>query len=264
MIGRHLRATPTMLRVGFAEMVAYRAEMVVWILTATLPLVMLALWHAAAEQGPLSGFGQADFARYFTATLVVRQLTGAWLVWELNHQVRTGGLSPQLLRPVHPLAYNLAVTVAALPFRILVLTPILVALVWWRPEIAIAPTPAQALLGAASVVLAFLLSWLVQAIFGMLAFWLEQSMGLFMLWFAGWGLLGGYFLPVPLLPPAVATLAAWLPFQATLATPVEVVLGLSADPARAVLVQVAWVALAGAAAAAMWRAGLRRYGAVGA
>lgn len=261
---RHLRATPTMLRVGFAEMVAYRAEVVVWILTASLPLVMLALWNAAAAEGPLAGFGQAEFARYFTATLVVRQLTAAWVVWELNHHVRTGSLSPMLLRPVTPLAFHLSETVAAMPFRLVVLAPIVAALVWWRPDIAFLPSLSQVLLGSISVVLAFLLAWLVQAIFGMLSFWLEQSVGLFSLWFAAYALLGGYFLPLALLPEGVAAWAAWLPFQATLAAPVELFLGISADPVRALAIQAGWVSLAAAGAALMWKRGLRRYGAVGA
>lgn len=258
-----LRASPTLLRVGFAEMVAYRAEMVVWILTATLPLVMLALWNAAAAEGPLAGFGQAEFARYFTVTLVVRQLTGAWVVWDLNHGVRTGELSTYLLRPVHPLAWNLAQTIAALPFRLVVLAPILAALLLWRPDIAFLPSPGVVLAGALSVLLAFILSWLVQAMFGMLAFWFEQSLGLFNLWFAAWAFLGGYVLPLDLLPGAVRTAAAWLPFQATLAAPIELLLG-RAPIAQTLAVQAAWVALAFVLARSMWRRGLRRYGAVGA
>jgi len=245
-------------------MVAYRAEMVVWILTATMPLVMLALWNAAAAQGPLAGFGQAEFARYFTATLVVRQLTGTWLVWELSNMVRTGSLSPQLLRPLHPLSLNLAETLAALPFRLVVLTPIVAALLVWRPDIAFLPAPSTLLLTALSTVLAFLLSWLVQGLFGMLAFWLDQSVGLFSVWFAIYALLGGYFLPLPLLPPMVRDAARWLPFQATLAAPVEILLGTNGDPLEALAVQLGWVLVAGALAAWMWRAGLRRYGAVGA
>ena len=41
-------ALPTLLRVGLSEVVAYRAEFVVWILTTNMPLVMLAIWHAVA------------------------------------------------------------------------------------------------------------------------------------------------------------------------------------------------------------------------
>src|SRR5262249_48699956 len=41
-----VKAFPTLMRIGVAEVVAYRAEFLVWILTTNMPLVMLALWHA--------------------------------------------------------------------------------------------------------------------------------------------------------------------------------------------------------------------------
>lgn len=259
-----LRAMPTMLRVGFAEMVAYRAEMIVWILTATLPLVMLALWSAAAEGGSVAGYGQAEFARYFTVTLVVRQVTGAWLVWELNHLVRSGALSPQLLRPVNPLLFNLAETAAAIPTRLVVLAPILALLLLWRPDIAFWPGLIPLLQGMLSLLLAFFLSWLVQAIFGMLAFWLEQSVGLFSLWFVAWGLLGGYLIPLPLLPETLREVALWLPFQSTLGAPVEILLGIDPLPWRSLFIQAGWVLVAALLARSMWTRGIIRYGAVGA
>src|SRR5690606_3990107 len=40
-IARTLTALPTLLRIGVAETVAYRAEFVVWMLTSTMPLVNL-------------------------------------------------------------------------------------------------------------------------------------------------------------------------------------------------------------------------------
>jgi ABC-2 type transport system permease protein len=43
-VTRIFRLYPQLLRTGFAEAVAYRAEFVVWMMTTTLPLVMLALW----------------------------------------------------------------------------------------------------------------------------------------------------------------------------------------------------------------------------
>jgi ABC-2 type transport system permease protein len=259
-----LRAAPTLLRVGFAEMVAYRAEMVIWILTATLPLVMLALWSAAAEEGPLMGFGQAEFARYFTVNLVLRQLTGAWVVWELNYQVRDGSLSPMLLRPLNPLLWNLATTLAAIPFRLVVLAPIVGLLLWWRPDIAFVPSGAQALAFALSLPMAFLLSWLVQCAFGCLAFWFEQSMGMFQVYNVVWGFLGGYLVPVALLPAGLLGLATWSPFRASFGTALDLLLGLSTDPARDLLVQAGWVGAAAALVWWLWRRGVRRYGAVGA
>ena len=99
-VARAVRAMPAMFRIGFAELVAYRAEMVVWILSATMPLIMLALWNSVVAEAPIAGFGPTEITRYFAATLVVRQLTGAWLVWHLNWMIRTGGLSAKLLRPI--------------------------------------------------------------------------------------------------------------------------------------------------------------------
>jgi ABC-2 type transport system permease protein len=259
-----LRAAPTLLRIGFAEMVAYRAEMVIWILTATLPLVMLALWSAAAEGGPLLGFGQAEFARYFTVNLVLRQLTGAWVVWEMNYMVRTGALSPMLLRPLNPLLWNLATTLAAIPFRMVVLTPILGLLLFWRPDIAFMPSGTQLLQFCLSLPLAFLLSWLIQCAFGCLAFWFEQSMGMFQVYNVVWGFLSGYLVPVALLPAGMLVLATWSPFRAAFGTTLELLLGLSTDPWRDLLVQAGWTAMTLGLVVLLWKRGIRRYGAVGA
>lgn len=258
-----LRAFPAIFRVAFAGLVAYRAEMVIWVLTATIPLVMLALWNAAAEAGPLGDFGQTEIARYFTTTLIVRQLTGAWIVWELNWSIRKGELSPKLLRPMNPLVYNFAETLAALPFRAVVLAPMIGALLWWRPDIAFWPGWTRGLAFLASVALAFVISWLVQVLFGLLAFWWDQSLGLFYAWFTVWGFFSGYFVPVPLLPEAVRAASPWLPFHASLGAPIDVVVGV-APIAETLAVQAAWALLMVAAAAWTWRAGIRRYGAVGA
>ena len=255
-------AVPTLWRVAVAGMVAYRAEMVIWILSATLPLVMLALWDAAAIAGPLEGFGQADFARYFTVTMVVRQLTGAWIVWELNYAVRSGTLSPQLLRPVNPLVYNLFETLAAIPWRRLVLIPLVGGLVAWRPEVVFTPVWWRVPLFAVSILLAFAVAWLVQALFGVLAFWFDQAIGIFSVHFALWSFFSGYIIPMTLLPDGVAQLARWLPFYSSLGAPVDVLLGRAGVPEIAA--QLFWVvALAGLLNVA-WTRGIRRYGAVGA
>lgn len=260
---RIVRAFPTLLRVAVAEMVAYRAEMIIWILTSTLPLVMLALWNAAAANGPLQGFGQVEFARYFAVTLLVRQLTGVWVLWEMNHLIRTGGLSPQLLRPMNPLWWQFAETLAAIPWRLLVLGPVLGAVALWRPEIVFAPSLVQSLGFAISLAFALLVAWFVQCLFGALAFWFDQSLGLFQVYFFVWALLGGYVVPLPLLPEAVADVAMYLPFHASLGAPVEVLLGV-APVGPTLLVQGAWVLALGVASSLVWRAGIKRYGAVGA
>ena len=258
-----MRAWPAVFRVAMAGMVAYRAEMVIWVLSATLPMVMLALWNAASASGPIAGLSQGDFSRYFAVTLIVRQLTGSWVVWELNYTIRQGELSPKLLRPLNPLVWNLAETGAAMPFRIVVLAPILGVMCWWRSEIAFWPGLGVSLAFVFSVLLAFIASWTIQALFGMLAFWFEQSMGFFQAYFVIWSVLSGYVVPMPMMPAGFHTVARALPFYATLGAPIDIALGI-VDPVSAISSQVVWVVVLVAMASAMWRAGIRRYGAVGA
>jgi ABC-2 type transport system permease protein len=258
-----LRAFPTMLRVGFADILAYQAEMVIWVLSATMPLVMLVLWDAAAADGPVGGYGQVEFARYFTVNLVVRHLTSVWLVWELNNLIRQGTLSGWLLRPVAPMWWNLAETLAAWPLRMLVLSPVLVILVAWRPELLFVPTLENFLYGMLSTFLGLLLVFEVQCIFGMLAFWLDQTLGLYQAWFMVWGVLSGYLVPAALLPKAIQDISIYLPFRSTLGAPIEVLLG-STAPGPVLLTQVGWLIILGVGAAGLWKVGLRRYGAFGA
>lgn len=263
---RVLRALPDVFRVSLAGVVAYRAEMVIWILTSTMPLIMLAMWNAVVEEAPLMGFGPTEITRYFAATLVVRQLTSSWLLWELNHDIRTGGLSMKLLRPMHPLWVHAADMIAAMPTRVVVLLPLLLGLVAWRPELVAAPPAWSLLLFLPSVFLAWLLGFLVQAAFACLAFWLEQTQGLFGLWFGAWMLLSGYLAPLEMFPEQAHTALTLLPFRGMLAAPVELLSGtVTASSALLDLgVQVGWVVIGLGCVSFLWNRGIARYGAYGA
>src|SRR5215467_6781656 len=121
-----VRATPGLLRACFLDSLAYRAELIVWILATSMPLVMLALFSAVARDAPVGRFGQGEFAAYFLSTFIVRQLTGSWVSWQMNFEVRDGTLGLRLLRPVHPLWGYALEQLAYLPMRSLVSLPVAV------------------------------------------------------------------------------------------------------------------------------------------
>ena len=111
------RALPSLFKVGFSEAVAYRAEFLVWMLSTTMPLIMLALWSAVAREGPVGRFGEKEFVAYFLATFIVRQLTGSWAAWQMNFEIRQGTLAMRLLRPIHPMITYAVENLAAQPLR---------------------------------------------------------------------------------------------------------------------------------------------------
>jgi ABC-2 type transport system permease protein len=264
-IVRAARAYPALLRVGFAEAVAYRAEMVVWMLTTTMPLVSLALWSAVAEAAPVGRFTQGRFAAYFMATLVVRQVTGSWLVWEMNQDIKSGALSRRLLKPVHPLVAYSAENLSALPLRALLSLPIaVIALVVIEPG-GVPRSPGMLALLGAALAGAWLINFLTMAMIGTLAFFLESSTALFEIWLVAFMLLSGYLVPLELFPPWLRAASSALPFRYTLAFPVEVLTGMLRGRAALHDLAVQWAYVAGCVAGTLlgWRAGLRRFAAYG-
>lgn len=264
-MSRTLRAIPTLLRVGFAESIAYRAEMFIWLLSITMPLVMLALMTAVAREAPIGRFGEADFAAYYLAALVVRLNTGAWVVWEVNFEVRQGTLAFRLLRPIHPLVHFACANVGAMPLRVLISLPLVGGAVWAVGPERFTHDPLLLALFPVTVLGAWLITFLAQALIGALAFRVDNSSALFELWLGLYALLSGYLVPLELFPSWLHGVVSWLPFRYMLAFPVELVVGLTprAQALLGLCVQWAFIAGLGLATRLAWRSGLRRFSAFG-
>ena len=263
---RAARAYPTLLRVGLAEVVAYRAEFIVWILTTNMPFVMLAIWHAvAADGGAIGRFGRPDFVAYYLGGWIIRLVTSTWLVWELSMEIRSGGLSTRLLRPLHPLYALSAQHLAALPMRLLVVTPVAIALVALAGDHLTVRDPRLLAIFLCSVVGAWLLIFFTMVLLGSLAFFLESSLGVFEMWLALHSILSGYLVPLELLPAWVARIARVSPFDSMLAFPLETLIGMRDVRAAAAGLAQQWVYIAvmGVAGLTVWRRGVRRYVAFG-
>lgn len=255
---------PTLLRVGFADLMAYRAQVVIWILTTTMPLIMYAMWSTLAREAPIGRFDERTFAGYFLSTLVVRQLSASWVVWELNEHIRSGQLSTTLLRPVHPLLFFAAENLGALPFRVAVLAPLVAAAIFFVPNIQLVATPGNLALYFITIILAWILTFAVQAMIGVLALYTQQSLSFQDAWFGLWALFSGYLVPLELMPK-VHTAALWLPFRAMGSLPTEIILGLldRDDIVRGIGAQIAWVVVTFLLLRITWAAAIRRFEAYG-
>ncbi len=262
---RALRAYPVLLRIGLAEAVAYRAEMFVWMLTMTMPLVMLALWSAVAESGSIGRFGQSTFTAYFLATLVVRQLSGSWVVWEMIYQIREGTFSMRLLRPIHPLVALSAESFAALPMRAFLTSPIVILVIGITDGEHLVHGTHDTLCLFGAMIGAWLLNFVVSAIIGTLAMFFQSTMAIWDVWMGSFMLLSGYLVPLELFPRWLERFARIAPFSYLQAVPVEIMTGLRTGAAaeRALFAQWAWVAGLLIVLALLWRRAVRHYEAYG-
>jgi ABC-2 type transport system permease protein len=261
-----LRAMPALLRIGLAETVAYRAEFIIWMLTTTLPLVMLGLWTSVAAEAPFRDFESRDFVAYYLAALIVRNVTGTWVAYQINEEIRSGTLSMRLLRPIHPFAGYAATHLSSVPLRALIALPVAIILLLSTARPVLADSPLELALFGASLAGAWLLTFSIMVAIGALAFWIQRSMGIFDIYWGVFAVLSGYLVPLPLMPRWIQSVADASPFPYMLAAPVELLIGQAEGDAaiRLVATQYAWAAGLLLVAFATWRAGIRRFEAYGA
>lgn len=260
-----LRATPTLLRIGFAESVAYRAELLVWILATTMPLVMMALFATVAREHPIAGFGQPEVLAYFLSVFVVRQLTGSWAAWQIAMDVRQGTLAVRLLRPVHPLWAYAVEQLANIPLRAALGVPLaLFALL----ATSLSKLPRDPVIWAMFCVAVFggwAITFLVNAILGTLSLWMESSLRLVDLYLVFFFVFSGYLVPIQVFPPTLRRLAELMPFRFQVGFPVELMTSAHGRGAALVLLgeQWAWIAALFVVSIVVFRRGLSRFAAYG-
>jgi ABC-2 type transport system permease protein len=263
--GINLRGGWALIRNSWTSWLQYRSFFFVLALGWMIPpLIYLFVWSTAAGAATVGGVTRGEFIGYYLLLILVNQITYSQTNWTLGDVIRSGGLNPWLLRPMSPLFNVLASETAGKVVYMLFVGPVAAVLaLWLHPEVHVSPA------GGWLFVPALLLSWALRFAWGyalaLLAFWATRADALLALQDALVFLLGGIVAPVALLPGPLQGLAHWLPFRYMLSFPVEVLAGgLAGGPLiTGLAIQLGWLVLAVAAAAVAWRAGLRRYAALG-
>lgn len=261
---RHaLSVTRSLLSVYYAYMVEYRAELMFWVLSGSLPLILLGVWTEAAQGGSFS-LSPAEFARYFLVVFLTRQLTVVWVIWDVEKEVVQGTLSLRLLQPLDPVWHHFASHSAERLARIPFIAVLIGLFFGLYPEALWMPSPSRLLLFLIAVFLAFCLRFLVQYTFAMFAFWIERAVAIERFWFLFYLFLSGMSAPLAMFPPLVAQIAMWTPFPYLIYFPVAVLLELDTPVVQGFGVMLMWLVLFGIANRYLWRKGLQRYSGMGA
>ena len=230
------------------------------------PVIYLVVWSTVARSqgGAVEGITVGEFAAYYIVWTLVRNMNIVFNPYGWEERIRRGQLSGMLVRPVHPIHYDLAYF-AGWKFVVIVL---------WLPIAAVLtlifrPTFDISLLEAGVFLIAIWGAYLIRSMLlwalGMVSFWTTRVSALYDMYFTAELLLSGRLLPLALLPGWAVTVADVLPFKYTFGYPIEVIAG---DLATRELfvglgMQALWVAAGALLVAVVWRFGVRRYSAVG-
>ncbi|MDY6786418.1 MAG: ABC-2 family transporter protein [Cyanobacteriota bacterium] len=253
----------TFLSVYYAFMVEYRAELFFWVLSNSLPIILMGVWIEAAQDGRFA-LEPLTFARYFIAIFIVRQFTIVWVIWDFEREIIEGRLSFRLLQPIDPawhhIAGHLAERIARIPFVVA-----LAGLFFWLyPEAFWLPSWGELLRVIVVVAIAFMLRFAMQYTYAMFAFWTERATAIEQFSYLFYLFLSGMIAPLAVFPPEVREVALWTPFPYMVYFPAAVLVGLKVEFWRGLFVALGWVAIFFGLNRWLWRRGLRQYSGMGA
>ena len=257
------RVARALLGSQYALMLEYRAEIALWALSGVLPLIMLGVWSGSGAAAA-AGLSAQQLSHYFLAAFVVRQFTVVWLIQVFEDDALQGRLSPFLLQPLSPLWRYLAAHFSEQASRIPFVAVMLLAVGLAAPGLLWLPSAGTLLLGILAIVAAFLLRFLLQVLVTTLCFWSERAAALDRLLMIPYLFLSGIVAPLDTFPPGVRRLALATPFPWMVDFPARLLAGEPVNVALGFGAIAAWCLLLLPIGHWLWRAGLRRYSAMGA
>jgi ABC-2 type transport system permease protein len=257
----------TTMRTQIQTQFQYRAATYMYTLGMVAePTIYLVVWRTIANThgGSVNGITPGQFAAYYIVWTLVRTMNIVFTPFGWEERIREGQLSAQLLRPLHPVHYDLGWFAGhKIPWLVMYL-PIAVGLsLIFHPTLD--PGPLEVVVFLVAIWGAYVIRSLNHFVLGMVSIWTTRASAIFQVWFLSELLLSGRLVPLPLMPHWAQSLAAWLPFKWTFYFPIEALVGnmSTASLLGGLGMQLAWTAIGGLMVAAAWRLSIRHYSAVG-
>jgi ABC-2 type transport system permease protein len=233
----------------------YRTGFFFWVFNSLLKVaIVYFLWRAIFRNSPtavIGGFGFDGMVAY----LIVAEAT-MWMVkcnseGKIAMEVKNGQIAISLIRPISYTLQNLFNALGKAAFGVMTVgIPLLAGLFVYRAlALHLAPPAWTAFAGyVVSLGLSFLVMFLLDITFGLLAFYTTNLWGVMVTKTVITDLLSGSLLPLTFFPDIARRMIELLPFQSIIYSPVMILLGKTegVDILRTIGVQTVWaVALFG-------------------
>ena len=262
----YLRLYGSLARTAVATQFQYRVSNYLYMIGMIIePVIYLVVWSSIAEQqgGEVGGYTPETFAAYYIVWTLVRNMNIVFTPFGWEERIREGELSAHLVRPIHPIHYDLG-SFAGWKLVVIVLWLPIAAVLTIVFQPALDPNAAQVATFAVAIWGAYLIRSLLLWVLGMITFWTTRVSAIFEAYFAAELLLSGRLVPVTLMPEWVQTLASFLPFESCFGFPITSLVGpiTNAELVEGLVRQAVWIGIGVILVALVWKRAVVRYTAV--
>jgi ABC-2 type transport system permease protein len=263
MLGVYAQCFRTSIITGFQYRVAHYFYMFGMLAE---PIIYLVVWSTIARQqgGSVDGFTPGDFAAYYIVWTLVRQMNIVFTPYGWEWRIREGQIAGQLLRPLHPIHYDIANLGGWKVVTIVLWLPIAFALtLLFHPTLS--PTPTEIWVFSIAIWGAYLVRTMNLWLLGLVTFWTTRVSALFEAYAVVELLFSGRLVPLQLMPGWAQTAANVMPFKWTFGYPIETLTGglTTAQLYIGLGMQALWTTIGAIGVAIVWKRAVRRFTSVG-
>ncbi|MFP4662169.1 MAG: ABC transporter permease [Halanaerobiales bacterium] len=254
----------------YKEWAAYRSHMLVSLFVGPVYfLVQYYIWSSVyTGQDVINGFNLSEMLTYYGITTLINYCIMDFAGWNLQMLIRTGRFITFILRPVsHRLfAFSQKVGHRLLGFWLELIPVYLVFLLVFDIKLI----PASLFWSILSILLGFMMMFLVNYCIGITGFWLTRTDGIRSIFLMCRDVFAGVFIPLTFFPEILQKVLFFLPFQYISYVPVRVFIGdyhlsgINLDIPQIVGLQAVYVVIMLLISEIMWRKGIRKFTGVGA
>ncbi|TVX91528.1 ABC transporter permease [Cohnella terricola] len=244
-------------KIAFRHQLAYKTDFAMRCFFLLFILfVFIQLWSTAYGgnfETVISGFTLKQIVWYLVFTEALT-LAAPPLCARIEEEVKNGDVAIRLIRPQSYVGYHFSVFASEALTRFLVHLLVGSAITW--PFVG-PPAFGYGWFGLLALSAgALTITFLLLAIVGLCAFWVEETSGLYFVLQKLQFTIGGMLLPIDLMPEWLQRVCAWLPFQAALYFPARMAVHYDAALlAKHLAVQAAWIAVLAFAVGRIYRRG---------
>jgi ABC-2 type transport system permease protein len=258
-----IQKTFILLSTYYAHMMEYRAEIFLWALSGSLPIILMGVWIQAAGKANF-GLDSIQFAQYFFCVFLVRQFTTVWVIWDFEKEVVEGTLSFHLLQPLDPVWHHLGRHIAEKVTRLPLVFFLTALFFCLYPQSFWIPNLERCFMFIIATIVAFFVRFIIQYTLAMFSFWTERATALEQFWHLFYIFLSGMIAPLEVFPPVVKTIILWTPFPYFVHFPAVLLAGLPVNFWQGILVILGWGIIFFYINRWLWRRGLKQYSGMGA
>lgn len=255
---------------GLKNSMEYRTNFLLSLISVIFPVtIQYFLWTAvfkASSQNVVYGYNYHQMIAYTISSAVIAKFTAGGFEWEVADDVKNGGLSKFIVRPIGYIRYRISCFLGTKSIQALImLIMISVIYIIMIEGFNFKLTTGRIFVFLLALFMSLILNFMIVFSISMFSFWIYEIWGLFVIFNLLNSVVCGGVFPLDIFGKNILRLFDYLPFKYVIYYPVNILTGKTdiSFAGHIILLQLFWICVMLLIVNFLWKMGMKKYTAAG-